>query len=133
MGVTIFVGIKSLIIASLFSSWALAQNSSSQPATMHSISQGRVKALVQSSNARDEYRQRAAYFHQRETHYRAKAQDERAERDRRARVNAALYEKYPRPVDTAESLYSAYTAEADKAAGRAQAYDLLATGVVANP
>lgn len=58
--------------------------------------------------------------------YRTKAAEEWAERDRRAHVNAALMQKYPRPVDSDQSLYERYSADADRAAARYRYYDQLA-------
>jgi hypothetical protein len=60
--------------------------------------------------------------------YRAKAADEKIERDRRAQVNAGRYQKYPRPVDSAQYLYESYVSSADSAALQAQHYDQLAAG-----
>jgi hypothetical protein len=85
-------------------------------------------SLIKSAHSNEEYRQLSGYFHQQEAVYRAKAADERLERDRRAQVNAGLYQKYPRPVDSAQSLYESYVSTADNAALRARHYDQLATG-----
>jgi hypothetical protein len=70
--------------------------------------------------------QLAEYFHQRETAYRAEAAAEKIERDRRAQVNAALYQKFPRPVDSAQYFYQSYLADADSADLQARHYDQLA-------
>ena len=56
------------------------------------------------------------------------AATEKLESDRRAQVNAGLYQKYPRPVDTAQHLYETYLADADSAAAQAKHYDELAAG-----
>jgi hypothetical protein len=82
--------------------------------------------LMKSAHSTAEYTQLASYFHQQESAYRAKATAERTELDRRASVNAALYQKYPRPVDTAQSLYDSYVANANDAALEARHYDQLA-------
>jgi hypothetical protein len=85
-------------------------------------------SLMKSASSVQQYKQLAGYFHQQESVYRAKAADEKIERDRRAQVNAGLYQKYPRPVDSAQSLYESYVSTADSAALEARHYDQLATG-----
>jgi hypothetical protein len=73
----------------------------------------------------DQYKQIATYFHLREASLRAKAAAEKTELERRAQVNAGLYQKYPRPVDSAQSLYESYVSDADSAAAHARHYDQL--------
>jgi hypothetical protein len=85
-------------------------------------------SLMRSAHSDAQYRQLAGYFHQQEADYRAKAAAEKIERDRRAQVNAGLYQKYPRPVDSAQYLYESYVTSADSAALQARHYDLLASG-----
>jgi hypothetical protein len=82
--------------------------------------------LLKTAHSSAEYRQLAAYYREREADYRAKAAAEKIERDRRAQVNAALYQKYPRPVDSAQYLYESYLVDADQAAAKAQHYEQLA-------
>jgi hypothetical protein len=91
-----------------------------------SLSAHEVRDLVRSAHSREQYQQLATYYHQQEAHYRAEAAAEKVERDRRAQVNAALYQKYPRPVDSAQYLYESYVSQADAAALSAQHYDQLA-------
>ena len=86
------------------------------------------RSMIKSAHSTMEYQQLAGYFHQQESLYRAKAADEKVEMDRRAQVNAGLYQKYPRPVDTAQSLYDSYVNSAYGAAVQARHYDALATG-----
>ena len=95
----------------------------SAPLTAHEV-----HSLMKSAHSIAEYKQLSSYFHQQEAVYRAKAGDEKIERDRRAKVNAGLYQKYPRPVDSAESLYKSYVSSADNAGLQAQHYDRLAAG-----
>jgi len=85
-----------------------------------------VQSLIKSAHSSAQYTQIAGYYHQREAMYRAKAAEEKAERDRRAQVNAALMQKYPRPVDSAQYLYESYLSDANSAAVQAQHYDQLA-------
>jgi hypothetical protein len=79
-----------------------------------------------SAHSSAQYQQLAGYFHQQEAKFRAEAAAEKAERDRRAQVNAGLMQKYPRPVDSAQYLYESYVANADSAALQAQHFDQLA-------
>ena len=92
------------------------------------MSASELQSLIKSAHSTAQYQQLATYYHQQETMYRSKAADEKAERDRRAQVNAALMQKYPRPVDSSEYRYEAFTADADHAAVQAAHYDQLATG-----
>ena len=89
-------------------------------------------SLMKSAHSTEQYKQLAGYFHQQEAVYRAKAADEKIERDRRAQVNAGLYQKYPRPVDSSQYRYESYTTDADQAALKAQHYEQLAAGQFAN-
>jgi hypothetical protein len=95
----------------------------SAPITAHDVHN-----LIKSAHTVAEYKELSGYFHQQEAEYRAKAADEKVELDRRAQVNAGLYQKYPRPVDSAQSLYESYLANANGAALEAQHYDQLAAG-----
>jgi len=95
----------------------------SAPLTAHDVD-----GLIKSAHSVAEYRELAGYFRRQETDYRAKAAEEKIELDRRAQVNAALYQKYPRPVDVAQSRYDSYLASADSNALQARHYDQLAAG-----
>jgi len=106
---------------------AVAAQSTTQTANLSVPMTGHeVQSLIKSAHSAAEYKQIADYYHQREAMYRAKAADEKAERDRRAQVNAALMQKYPRPVDSAQYLYESYLSDANSAAVQAQHYDQLA-------
>jgi hypothetical protein len=90
--------------------------------------------LIRSAHSTTEYKELASYYHQQEAQYRAEASAEKAERDRRAQVNAGLMQKYPRPVDSAQYLYESYVSKADGAALQARHYDQLAgTPIEQNP
>jgi hypothetical protein len=106
----------------------MAQSATQNASVTASVSAQELHSLVKSANTAAQYKQLAGYFHQQETDYRAKAAAEKAEVDRRAQVNAALYQKYPRPVDTAESLYESYLSDANSAALQARHYEQLAAG-----
>ena len=120
-----------LLIATLFLVVPLgapAQSTSQTAGLSAPISTSELQSLIKSAHSTAQYQQLATYYHQQETMYRSKAADEKAERDRRAQVNAALMQKYPRPVDSSEYRYEAFSADADRAAARAAHYDQLATG-----
>jgi hypothetical protein len=85
-----------------------------------------VRDLIKAAHSREQYVQLASYYHQQEAHYRAEAVAEKAERDRRAQINAGMMQKYPRPVDSAQYLYESYVSKADNAALQARHYDQLA-------
>jgi hypothetical protein len=90
------------------------------------VSPREMKSLMKSAHTSAQYKQLAGYFHQREAKYRAEAAAEKVERDRRAQINAGIYQKYPRPVDSAQYLYELYVSDADSAALQARRYDQLA-------
>ena len=99
----------------------------SQTANLTAPLSGReLHSLMLNAHSAAQYQQLAGYFHQMEAKYRAEAAAEKAERDRRAQVNAGLMQKYPRPVDTAQYLYESYVSQADSAALQAQHFDQLA-------
>jgi hypothetical protein len=120
-----------LLLATLSLAVPLASpaQSTGQTAELSSpMSASELQSLIKSAHSTAQYQQLATYYHQRETMYRSKAADEKAERDRRAQVNAALMQKYPRPVDSSQYRYEAFSADADRAAVQAAHYDQLATG-----
>jgi hypothetical protein len=91
------------------------------PITAHEL-----HTLAKTASSPTQYKELAVYFHQKEAELRANAAAAQAERDRRAQVNAGLEQKYPRPVDSAQSLYESYLSQANSAALQAQHYDHLA-------
>ena len=122
-----------LVVAALSLTFPLAgmAQSTTQTASLSTpISPREVHGLVLSAHTGAQYQQLASYFHQQEAQYRAEAVAEKAERDRRAQVNAGLMQKYPRPVDSAQYLYESYVSQADSAALQARHYEQLATAPV---
>jgi hypothetical protein len=103
--------------------------STTQTASLPSLIPGQdLHNFIKSAHSAAQYQLLADYFHQQEAKYRAEAAAEKIERDRRAQVNAGVYQKYPRPVDSAQYLYESYSSSADQAGLQAQHYELLATG-----
>lgn len=113
---------------SLASSIAGAAQSGMQTANFATpITAHELHSLAKTASNPTQYRELAGYFHQQEADLRAKAAAAQVERDRRAQVNAGLEQKYPRPVDSAQSLYESYLSQANTAAQQALHYDQLAT------
>jgi hypothetical protein len=106
---------------------AIAQSTQTASVTAP-VSAQEVHELIKSAHTSTQYKELASYYHQQEAGYRAKAAAEKVERDRRAQVDAGLYQKYPRPVDSAQALYDSYISSADSAALQARHYDQLAGG-----
>jgi hypothetical protein len=105
-----------------------AQSTAQTASITSPMSPSEARSLIKSAHTTAEYKQLAGYFHQQEADYRAKATAEKTERDRRAQINAGLYQKYPRPVDEAQNLYESYLSRANTAALQARHYDQLAAG-----
>jgi hypothetical protein len=121
---SIAVGILSFALSLAGAAQSTVQTASlSAPLSAHDVHN-----LMKTARNVAEYQQLAGYFHQQEAQYRAEATAEKAERDRRAQVNAGLTQKYPRPVDSAQYLYDSYVSQADNAALQARHYDQLAAG-----
>ena len=104
----------------------MAQSATQTASTAMPTPTHELHGMMKNAHSTTEYKQIAESLHQREADYRARAEAERIERDRRAQVNAGLMQKYPRPVDSAEYLYTSYVYEADHAAIEARHFDQLA-------
>jgi hypothetical protein len=118
-------------LITMFLSFSCVINSNGQVSTQAApppvhLSRHQLHVLIGSAHSTAQYEQLASYYRAKEADYRAKAAAEKVERDRRAQVNAPLYEKYPRPVDSAQRLYQSYLADADQAAANAKHYEQLA-------
>jgi hypothetical protein len=119
----LFVATLSLAIPLAATAQSSQTASVTAPMSPHDI-----QNLIKSAHSRAEYTELASYYRQQEANYRARAAADKDERDRRAKVNAALYQKYPRPVDSAQYVYESDIANADSAALQARHYDQLAAG-----
>ncbi len=106
---------------------ALAQ-SNVQPASAPALTKSGLHSLIATAHSSEQYRKLADYFHRQASAYRAKAAEEKIERDRRAQVNAPLMMKYPRPVDSSQYRFESYSADANQADARAAHYDQMAAG-----
>jgi hypothetical protein len=103
-----------------------AQVSAQSTSSPAQLSRHQLHLLLKTAHSSAQYGQLASYYRAKEADYRAKAAEEKAEWDRRAQVNASLYQKFPRPVDSAQHLYQSYVADADQAAATAKHYEQLA-------
>jgi hypothetical protein len=92
----------------------------SAPLTAHDVHK-----LMKSTQNISEYKQLSSYFHQREAVYRAKAANEEITRNQLAQGTTSQYHKTPSPADFAQQAYEWDVSRADKAAIRAEHYDLL--------
>ncbi|HEY4380809.1 MAG TPA: hypothetical protein VGN01_10725 [Acidobacteriaceae bacterium] len=115
-----------IFIATLSLAFPVAGMAQSAAQTTSMASAPELHSMMKTAHSSEQYRQVAGYLRQRETDYRAKAEAQKVERDRRAQVNAGLTQKYPRPVDSAQYLYESYLYQAENAAGQARRYDQLA-------
>ena len=122
----IVASVVTLVFALPFAGVAQPLNQTTSQPT--SLSSQELHSLLKSAHSTADYQQLAGYYHQQEAKYRAEAAQEKIERDRRAQVNASLYQKYPRPVDSAQYLYESYLESAGHAALQAQHYEQLASG-----
>jgi hypothetical protein len=98
-----------------------------QTAGQPAISQQNLQTLVKNARSSSDYKQLADYYRQQEARFRTEAAADKAELDRRAQVNASLYQKFPRPIDSARYFYQTSLSNATDAALQAQHYEQLAT------
>jgi hypothetical protein len=115
-----------LCIAAPFT--GIGQSTAQNASLTAPISSHEAHDLTKSARSVAQFRELAEYFRRQESDYRADAAAEKVERDRRATVYAGLYQKYPRPVDSAQYLYDSYLTSANVAALQAQRYEHLAGG-----
>jgi hypothetical protein len=122
---------RTLVIAAnlslTFALAGMAQSTTQTASLAPQIFPREAQSLIKSASSAADFKVLAGYYHQKEAKYRAEAADEKAERDRRAQVNASVMQKYPRPVDSAQYLYESYTNSADHAALQAQHFEQLAS------
>ena len=119
-----------LVVATLsfaFPFVAIAQSTEQTASGTAPTSHHEVRELIKTAHTSAQYKDLASYYYQQEVNYRAKATAERIELDRRAQVAGRLYQRYPRPVDSALYLYDSYVSSANSAALQARHYDELAS------
>jgi hypothetical protein len=112
--------LASLIVLGAGMSYAASQ-------TDTQLSKAEVQSMVRSAHSTQQYQTLAAYFRSKQDTLEKQALAEKAEWDRRSQVNAALYQKYPRPVDSSRNRYEYFTYEANQMGQQAAHYEGLAS------
>ena len=90
-------------------------------------SSAELQTMIRSAHSTQQYQTLATYFRSRQQAMEEKARGEKAEWDRRSQVNAAVAQKYPRPVDSSRNRYEYFTYEAKQMGEQASHYESLAT------
>src|SRR5580658_2093386 len=91
------------------------------------MSQAQAEQMLHSARTVEQYQMLAGYFHERQLVFEEKAQEEKAEWDRRSQITAASYQKYPRPADSSRNRYEYFTYEAQQMAQQAAHFESLST------
>lgn len=94
--------------------------------TSPSYSHAELKKMISEAHTAAQYKTLATYFSSQEKSYEQKAAEEKQEWQRRSQVNAALYQKYPRPEDSSKNRYEYFAYEAQQMNAQATHYDALA-------
>ncbi len=90
-----------------------------------------IRRMAREAHTVHQYAQLADYYQTQHRFYQKKAAEMMDEWARRNEVIAPLYEKYPRPVDSARNLYEYYQYKAAEASAKVALYDRLADQVAA--
>jgi len=98
-----------------------------QPASA-SYGHAELKKMINEAHTAEQYKALAVYFRSQQKNYKQKAAAEMHEWARRSEVNAPLYQKYPRPVDSSRNRYEYFTYEAHQMNAQFTHYQALATG-----
>jgi hypothetical protein len=94
--------------------------------TPPSYSHAELKKMIGEAHTAEQYKALAAYFGSQEMSYKQKAVEVKHEWQRHSMVSAALYEKYPRPIDSSKNRYEYFTYEAQQMNAQATRYEGLA-------
>ncbi len=90
-----------------------------------------IRRMAREAHTVEQYAQLADYYQTQHRHYQKKAVEMMGEWARRNEVIAPLYEKYPRPVDSARNLYEYYQYKAAETSAKVAFYNRLADQVAA--
>jgi len=85
-----------------------------------------IRRMAREAHTVEQYTQLIDYYQSQHRLYQRKAAEMMGEWARRNEVIAPLYEKYPRPVDSARNLYEYYQYEATQASAKVALYNRLA-------
>jgi hypothetical protein len=104
----------------------MAQPTTQTAGQASSLTRQDLQTLIKNAHSVSDYKQLADYYRRQEAKFRTEASADKVELDRRAQVNASLYQKFPRPVDSAQYFYQSSLSNANDAALQAQHYEQLA-------
>jgi len=90
-------------------------------------SRAEVQSMIRSAHSTQQYLALATYFKSRQEAPEKQAMAEKAELDRRSQITAAVYQKYPRPVDSSRSRYEYFTYQANQMGQQAAHYENLSS------
>jgi hypothetical protein len=98
---------------------AVAAGQSTSPSYSHA----ELKKMIGEAHSAEQYEILAIYFRSQAKCYKQKAAEEKQELWRRLQVDAALYQKYPRPVDSSRNRYEYFAYEAQLMNMQASRYE----------
>ena len=116
--------VSALVLLALGLGSVACHAQSNQPAEKQ-YSRAQLNLQVKTAHNTREYQDLAAYFRQQQKALQAKADEEKALWAARSQT-AILYNKYPKPADSAHNLYDYYTFNADSKGKLADHYQQLA-------
>ncbi len=96
-----------------------------QPQTTRQYSHVELQKMIADAHTAPQYQVLATYFRSRQQALEQQAQAEKAEWDRRSQINAASYQKYPRPVDSSRDRYEYFTYQAQQMSQQAAHFESL--------
>ena len=127
----ILIAVATLSLACTFA--GAAQPNAQTVAPAHTMSTQEAKSLMKTAHDSVQYAALADYFKQKEQTYSMKRDAMFQLWSTRAKAVAVNQNKYPRPVDSAHSLYDYYSYETNQAAAQAQRYDQLTAQATSKP
>ena len=90
-------------------------------------SRAELQSMIRSAHSTQQYQALATYFRSRQDALEKQDMAEKAELDRRSKITAAAYQKYPRPVDSSRNRYDYFTYEANQMGQQAAHYESLSS------
>ena len=115
------------ILSLAFAGVGNAQSTASSPETGARYNQAEIKQLERNAHAPEQYKVLAGYYGERQKSYLQQATDEKKEWGRRSQNVTGVQAKYPRPVDSARSLYEYYMYKASEAGTLEAKYKRMAS------
>lgn len=97
----------------------------SQTGTEYSSAE--LQTMIRSAHSTQQYQTLATYFRSRQEAFEKQALAEKTEWNRRSQITAAVYQKYPRPVDSSRNRYECLMYEANQMGQQAAHYESLST------